>query len=282
MSGFIDDFFEGIEKDILAAGIKKSISDYIKDAKLYSISIGFSFAIFSFFILLILLIKVIGQFNIFIPLIFSIFFGFLGFFFGLFFFRNYPKLVKSERERKINNSLYYAVLYMASLASSGVNPKSIFELLSKYNEFSEIKKEAEEIIYYVDTLGLSLPLALKRKAEYSPSREWSSILEGIRSIIVEGGDLEKYLYEQARRLAEEYKRKIIEYSNNLQIFLEIYITLIVVGIIFVIILTTLMGSIAGTNSAYIESLQLMSILLLLPLGTILFVILLKSMNPFET
>jgi flagellar protein FlaJ len=232
--------------------------------------------------LLIISIKILGQFNIFFPLIFSILFGFLGFFFGLFLFRNYPKFVKSERERKINNSLYYAVLYMASLASSGVNPKAIFELLSKYDEFSEIKREAEEIIYYIDTIGLSLPLALKRKAEYSPSKEWSSILEGIRSIIVEGGDLERYLYEQARRLAEEYKRKIIEYSNNLQIFLEIYITLIIVGIIFVIILTTLMGSIAGTNTEYIQTLQLMSVLLLLPLGTILFVILLKSINPFET
>jgi len=87
---------------------------------------------------------------------------------------------------------------------------------------------------------------------------------------------------KAAKLFDEYKRKIIEYSNNMQIFLEIYITLIIVGVIFVIILTTLMGSISGTNFQYIEFIQLMSILIILPMGTVMFIILLKSISPFET
>ncbi|BFI73017.1 hypothetical protein YN1_0040 [Nanoarchaeota archaeon] len=282
MAGFIDSFFEGIEKDILTARINKSITDYIENAKKYSIIIAAFLSIFIFIILLIVSIKILHNLIIIFPIIFSILFGIVGFFIGLYFFKIYPKFIIGDRQRKIDNSLYYATLFMASLASSGVNPKAMFELLAKYDEFSEIKKEAQDIIYFIDTLGLSLPLALKRKAEYSPSKEWASILEGIRSIIMEGGDLETYLYEQARKLADEYKRKIIEYSNNLQIFLEIYITLIVVGVIFLIILTTLMGSIAGTSEQYIQSLQLLSILIILPLGTALFVILLKAINPFQT
>ncbi len=282
MAGIFDQFFSGIEKDLLMINSKESPSSYIYKATIYSIGISISLSILTFFSLLIYNIKVNNSFNPVFPIIFGILAGILGFFGSLLLFKKYPSIEKQNRARKIDNSLYYAVLYMASLVSSGATPKALFELLSKYSEFSEIKKEASEIIYLIDTVGLSLPVALERKAEYSPSKKWASILNGMRSIIIEGGNLEEYLYNEASKLFEEYKRKIIEYSNNMQIFLEIYITLIIVGVIFVIILTTLMGSIAGTNFQYIKFIQLMSILLILPIGTVMFIILLKSISPFES
>ncbi|MGC9079273.1 MAG: type II secretion system F family protein [Nanopusillaceae archaeon] len=276
--GILDDLFEGITNDYLSAGFKKKLSDYIREAKIYSIGVSISITILVFFLLLLFIMryKTLPIYVLFlVPLVWVV-----SFFGMLYFFRIYPKLVKSERQRKIDNSLYYVTLYMAALASSGVNPKVMFELLAKYKEFSEIHKEAKDIIYLVDTVGLSLPLALKYKVEHSPSKRWASILEGIRTMITEGGDLERYLYEQAATLAEEYKRKIIEYSNNLQIFLEIYITLVVVGVIFIIVLTTLMGSIAGGGNIFL--LQLMSVLIVMPMATALFVILIKAINPFES
>jgi len=282
MVSIFDQFFSGIEKDLLIINSKESPSSYIYKATIYSIGISISLSILTFFSLLIYNIKVNNSFNPVFPIIFGVLVGILGFFGSLLLFKKYPSIEKQNRARKIDNSLYYAVLYMASLVSSGATPKALFELLSKYGEFSEIKKEASEIIYLIDTVGLSLPVALERKAEYSPSKKWASILNGMRSIIIEGGNLEEYLYNEASKLSEEYKRKIIEYSNNMQIFLEIYITLIIVGVIFVIILTTLMGSISGTNFEYIKFIQLMSILLILPMGTFMFIILLKSISPFET
>jgi len=282
MAGIFDQFFSGIEKDLLIINSKESPSSYIYKATIYSIGISISLSILTFFSLLIYNIKVNNSFNPVFPIIFGILIGILGFFGSLLLFKKYPSIEKQNRARKIDNSLYYAILYMASLVSSGATPKALFELLSKYSEFSEIKKEASEIIYLIDTVGLSLPVALERKAEYSPSKKWASILKGMRSIIIEGGNLEEYLYNEASKLFEEYKRKIIEYSNNMQIFLEIYITLIIVGVIFVIILTTLMGSVSGTDFQYIKFIQLMSILLILPIGTAMFIILLKSISPFET
>lgn len=282
MADIFDQFFSGIERDLLIINSKESPSRYIYKAKIYSIGISVSVSIFTFFSLLMYNIKVYGSVNPTFPIIFGTVAGILGFFGFLLLFKKYPSIKKQNRARKIDNSLYYAVLYMASLVSSGATPKALFELLSKYSEFSEIKKEASEIIYLIDTVGLSLPVALERKAEYSPSKKWASILNGMKSIIVEGGNIEEYLYNEASKLFDEYKRKVIEYSNNMQVFLEIYITLIIVGVIFVIILTTLMGSISGTNFQYIEFIQLMSILIILPMGTVMFIILLKSISPFET
>ena len=282
MADIFDQFFSGIERDLLIINSKESPSRYIHKAKIYSIGISISISIFTFFSLLMYNINVYESVNPTFSIIFGTVAGVLGFFGSLLLFKKYPSIEKQNKARKIDNSLYYAVLYMASLVSSGATPKALFELLSKYSEFSEIKKEASEIIYLIDTVGLSLPVALERKAEYSPSKKWSSILNGMKSIIVEGGNIEEYLYNEASKLFDEYKRKVIEYSNNMQVFLEIYITLIIVGVIFVIILTTLMGSISGTNFQYIEFIQLMSILIILPMGTVMFIILLKSISPFET
>lgn len=281
MTNILYEFFDGIEKDYLASGMNKKLEKYISDSIQYSIVIAIFIGVLSFIFILIISIKLIKHI---IPFLFiaPIFLAILSFAGLLYLFKIYPKFLKNERERKIDNSLYFAVLYMASLTSSGANPKVLFDLLSKYKDFSEIQKESQRIIYLVDDIGLSLPDALKNRIDYSPSKKWASILEGIRSIIIEGGDLESYLYQQVEKLYEEYKRKIIEYSDNLQIFLEIYITLIVVGIIFLIVLTTLMGSIANTSFQSIESLQLISVLTILPMGTLMFIILIKSMNPFET
>jgi len=171
MVSIFDQFFSGIERDLLIINSKEDPSKYIYKAKIYSIGISLSVSILTFFSLLIYNIKVYGSFNPTFPIIFGILTGILGFFGSLLFFKKYPSMEKQNRAKKIDNSLYYAVLYMASLVSSGATPKALFELLSKYSEFSEIKKEASEIIYLIDTVGLSLPVALERKAENSPSKK---------------------------------------------------------------------------------------------------------------
>jgi Archaeal flagella assembly protein J len=163
MAGIFDQFFSGIEKDLLVINSKENPSKYIYKAKIYSIGISISVSILTFFSFLIYNIKLYGSLNITLPLILGIVVGILGFFGSILLFKKYPSIEKQNRARKIDNSLYYAVLYMASLVSSSATPKALFELLSKYSEFSEIKKEASEIIYLIDTVGLSLPLALERR-----------------------------------------------------------------------------------------------------------------------
>ncbi len=282
MSTFLNSFFGDIEKKLLMAGINKKPEEYINNAKIYSIGIGVVLSIIIFFIFLFLWTRTQNNILIIFGAIFSVIFGIIGFFIGLLFFSIYPNILIDDRKRKIDNSLYLASIYMASLASAGTNPLELFRLLSLYKEFSEVQKEASMIIYLVEIVGLSLPVALKIRSEHSPSKEWADLLNGIRTIIVEGGDLERYLYEKSEKYIEDFKRKIIEYSNNLQVFLEIYITLITLGIIFLVIITTLLGSIAGTNVSSIQSLQLLSIFVILPVGTAIFVVLLKAMSPFET
>ncbi|MEM0379464.1 MAG: type II secretion system F family protein [Nanopusillaceae archaeon] len=281
ITNFLLNLFKDIDEEMKKANIKEDLISYVKKSEKYIILTVFSMAFAGFMLGSLLSLILLRNILIFIPLIMSIGFSVIGFLIGVIFFRSLPSIKASERKRKIDYSIYFATIYMAALASSGVNPLNLFELLAKYKEFSEIGKDSKEIYDLVTTMGISLPVALHYKAMSSPSRNWKEVLEGIRSILLEGGSLDQFLYGKAKQFAEEYKRNLIEYSNTIQVLLEVYITLVVVGIIFTIILTTLMGSIAG-SSQMIFSLQLFSVLILLPMATILFILIIKSINPSET
>lgn len=279
MSDFFREYFRGIENDLRKAGMNIDEITYANIAKknVIILSVGgtISFTVLS--LILVILFKINPIIVLFIPII-----GFVLSFVGsLTYYRIKPSLSISERTKKIERSLYIVAVYLASLASAGIHPKSLFYLLSKYEEFTEIRKEAQKIIQLTDGLGVSLNKAIEIVANNSPSKEWRDLLLGINHIIMGGGSLDTYLYEKARSYAEEFKRKLIEYSNTLQIFLEIYITLVIVGVVFIIILTSLMGSIAGGSSTSLQMFQLLAILVILPVGTIFLVILIKAISPFE-
>ena len=273
--------FRDVDPILKKAGINKDLKEFVGEAFFYSILISLCLAFVGFGIGVMLTIYLKNPKLIVIGVVLALVGALIGFVLGITFFRAYPSLMVSTRGKKIENSLYLATIYMATISTSGANPLSLFTLLARYKEFSEISKDAQDIVRYVKGLGLDLPTALHVKAMHSPSREWRELLEGMRSILVEGGDLEAYLYEKAQQYIQEFKRKLIEYTNTMQVILELYITLIIVGVVFVMILTTIMGSIMGGNSQMISKLQMLIVLILLPGATAMFVLLLKAMNPFE-
>jgi len=280
ITSFLASFFSDLEEELRKAGIKEDIFSYAKKAEIYIFAVMIAMGFAGFILGTLISLIIFKTIILIIPIPLSIFFSIIGFLIGIIYFRSLPSIKASERKRKIDAVLYYVTTYMASLASSGSNPLTLFELLSKYKEFSEIQKDAKEIYDLVTSMGVSLPMALHYKAQYTPSRDWREILEGIRSILIEGGSLDEFLYRKARQLAEEYKRNLVEYSNTMQVLLEVYITLVVVGVIFVIILTTLMASITSATE-FIYGMQLFSSAVILPLATIMFVFILKSINPIE-
>jgi len=280
IESFLISFFGDLDEEMRKANIKEDIITYAKKAEIYIFLVTFAMGFAGFMLGTLISLIFFKTIFLIIPIPIAVFFSILGFLIGIIFFRSLPSIKASERKKKIDSVIYFVITYMAALASSGTNPLTLFELLSKYKEFSEIQKDAEEIYNLVASMGVPLPVALHYKALYSPSRNWREVLEGIRSILIEGGSLDDFLYRKARQFAEEYKRGLIEYSNTMQVLLEVYITLVVVGVIFVIVLTTLMGAITAATE-YIYFIQIFSSVVILPLATIMFVFILKSINPSE-
>jgi len=87
-----------------------------------------------------------------------------------------------------------------------------------------------------------------------------------------------YLKEKARSYMNEYRRKLYEFSHQLTVYIEVYLTTIVLGAIFFTILTAIMSGLGGGGSDTIL-LQFFLIFVFLPLISTLFIFLIRSISP---
>jgi len=193
---------------------------------------------------------------------------------------NYPKLIIREKAKHIDNVLPFAALYLSTIASSKLPVHKLFEIFSKFSEYGELTDEIRSIQNDIDIFGLDVNTALERAVERSPSKQFKEMLWGMLSTIRSGGDTSVYLKETAINLMNEYRRKLYEFSHQLTIYIEVYLTTIVLGAIFFTILTSIMSGIAaGAASSNIIALQFIVIFIFMPLVSILFILMVKSITP---
>lgn len=267
-------YFEDLKDDLKKAGMEYSLKEYL--------SISFMTVVLIFTIEFPLLAFITGFIPAFSPLM-AVIFSFsvsIGICVGFFFlFYVYPSNRASGRKKELDYLLPFATIYLAT-TSSGSPPLTMFKVLSKFEEFGEINKEAKRIVRDVELFGMNLRDALQKVASRSPSENFKELLWGVNSIIESGGNLSTFLHEKARIFMDDYKRRLNEYSDTLSTMIEIYLTLVIVGSIFFIVMTSIMGLFGLTGmTEIIVIMQFMITFLGLPLISIGFIYMLKSLSP---
>ena len=272
VTDFMTPYFPNLKGDLKKAKFKMSVEEYLSGGVL------FSFLVFA--IELPLLSFVFG-------LLFQNFlFGFLTsvtmsfFLLAILFltYVNYPKAIIKQRATRIDKSLPFASLYLATIASSKLPLAKVFEIFSKFGEYGELSNEFEQIQNEISVFGLDANTALERAIERTPSKNLKELLYGILAVNRSGADLSIYLNEKTKGFMAEYKRKLYEFSHQLSVYIEIYLTSIVLGAIFFVILTAILAGISGASSNIIF-LQFFLIFLFLPLISTVFIMLIKSSTP---
>ena len=156
----------------------------------------------------------------------------------------------------------------------------MFRVISQFDEYGEVSKEAEKIYRDVEVFGMDLIGALRKTANRTPSEELKELLWGLDNVITSGGNVGDFLHEKSRLFIAEYGRKLEQYSRTLSILIEIYLTLVLVGSVFFIIITALMSIIGGGGmEGYLSFIQFLVIFIVLPFMSIGFIFLLKSIAP---
>ena len=197
-------------------------------------------------------------------------------------FINYPKVIVSERAKKIDTILPFASLYLATISSTKLSLAKVFNLFSKFSNFGEITNQFKSLTNDMEIFGMDVNTSLERAIERTPSKNLKEILYGILSVNKSGGDLDVYLKEKAKTYIGEYRRKLYEFSHQLSLYIEVYLTSIVLGAIFFTVLTSIISSISTSNTSNIVVLQFILIVVFLPLISAAFIILIKSISPGET
>lgn len=268
---FIEEFRD-MRPDIQKANIKITLVEYLSVALLTSVGV-FVFQVPLISIIMMLLTK-------------SILLGLItGFLFGLFctvgvfaMFYFYPSVRVQERCKKINESLPFAMFYLTTISGSGTPPLAMFKMLAQFKEYGEISEEASKIVYDVEIAGMSIVKSLENAAGRTPSEHLRETYWGINNSITAGGDLKSLLYEKANSAMEEYKRNLNDFTSKLSMLTEIYLTGVVVGSIFFMVLSTIMSGFGGSSETII-ALQLGVTFIVLPLLSIAFVWILKQISP---
>lgn len=191
---------------------------------------------------------------------------------------NYPKIVMGSRAKEIDNNLPFAALYLSTVAGSRLPLHKSFEIFSKFSGYGEVTRQVSEMVNDMKALGLDLNTAIERQMDRTPSKKFTEMLWGILSAIRVGADLNVYLKEKSATLMAEYRRKIFEFSHTLTVYIELYLTSIVLGTIFFTILTAIIAGIGGVQGNIIF-LQFFLIFILLPVISIAFIFLIKAATP---
>jgi len=262
-------YFLDLKNDLQIAGLNFTLDEYL------------SMALFTFLLAFcletIILSFIFGLFfNIFIAVLLSITLSFSLSAVIFFLFYSYPATLSKKKGDDIDKVLPFAVSYLSALSSGNIPPYYLFRTLSNFSEYREVTKAAYNITRNIKMFGMNFTDAIKRESTRTASKNFKELLYGINTTISTGGDLRTFLREKSDLLMADYRRRIRKYSQDLSLFVEIYLTLIITGSIFFIVLTSIM---AGTGGLEIISIQSFIVFIFLPFVSVAFLVLVRLRSP---
>ena len=265
-------YFEDIRPQLAKAGIRISLPEYLS-------MMFFTTAMVALFTLVIggtFMVLTTGLAGIMIALIATVVLSIV----SLLGFYLYPSIMMSSRASKIKDTLPFATMYLSTLAGTGTPLPKIFENLSEVDEYGEISKEANNIARDINTFGMDVSEALERSANRSPSEDYKELMWGINHVMTTGGSLREFLNQRSETLMNSYKRRIEEFSEQLSLLVEMYITVVVVGSIIFTSMSAVMSTISQNLAPdQIVAIQIGAIFFGLPLISAMFIILVQGMSP---
>jgi len=266
------DIFTELKKDLKMSGLRKTLIEYISTSVLtctilFVVELPVLSLIFS-------LLGLGFLFSLFMATTASIFISAL--FFVLFI--NYPKFIIKDKSGSVEKILPFSGIYLSTIASSNLPPHQIFEVFSKFDEYGEFTKEAKRIVTDMKMFGLNVYDALEKAIDRTPSKDLKDLFWAMLSTLKAGGELSIYLSEKSKTFLDNDRRKLNEFSSTLSVYLEVYLTALILGTIFFIILTSVMSGLGGAagNLVYI---QFFLIFFFIPLISAAFIILIKATSP---
>ena len=190
----------------------------------------------------------------------------------------YPISQAASIKKKIESELPFAVIYMSSIAGSGVEPSKVFRILSTSKEYPIISKEFRKIMNQINLYGYDLVTALNNVSKSTSSDKLAELLKGIATNIAEGGNLQDYLNKKAEETLLDYKLERKKYSNIAETSMDIYIGILIAAPLIFMVLLILMNVTGMTLGLSIQAMTYLIIAAIIIIN-ILFLLFLQFKQP---
>ena len=191
-------------------------------------------------------------------------------------FMVYPAVAAGSRSRNIDANMPYAINYLSSMSTAGITPAEIFRLLGDSPIYGECAVEARYIAREVDIFGRDLLDAIRIVSLSTPSQRMKEFLQGATASISSGGNLTDYFRTKSVQYALENRQTQKQFLDTLAMLAESYITVMVAGVLFLIILQSIMSVMGGDSKPIF---LYIIIYLMIPFGTILFIVMISTLTP---
>jgi flagellar protein FlaJ len=267
--------FEDMRTSYRKSGIKISFKAYVSFAILVFMLVSVSFLI---------LIPSILFFILRLSLLPSLLFGVGGSLFAgaltIILFYIYPAYRADSLKRNLDDELPFTAGYMAILSGAGVPPDMIFRSLAEIDAPLAVSGEAKTIVRDVELFGYDILSALEAASERTPSAKFKELLEGFIAAVHSGGGLTKYLRDRSRQYMRLKRIALRRFSDTLSILAEFYVALLVAGPLILVVMLAVMAMLGGGPELLNPRLLLYLLTYLgIPIGSIVFVILLDVISP---
>jgi flagellar protein FlaJ len=188
----------------------------------------------------------------------------------------YPRFVAGNRKRNIDATLPYAINYVTAMSSAGIPPAEVFRQLGSSTMYGESAVEARFIALEIDLFGKDLIDALHIVSSTTPSYRMKEFLQGAMGCISSGSNLTEYFRTKAEQYSLENRQNQKMFLDTLGLIAESYVTAMVAGPLFLIILQSIMSILSRQAQPIF---LFIIIYLIIPIGSIGFVILISTMTP---
>ncbi len=191
----------------------------------------------------------------------------------------YPMSQRKSIGGKIDQELPFITIHISAIATSGVEPLSIFNIVSKSTEYKYTRPEIIKLLNLVNFHGYDLVTSLKKISKLTPSAKLAALFDGLATAISTGGDLKQFLEKRAETLLFDYKLERERYTKTSETFLDIYISVAIAAPMIMMILFVILA----TTGASVANLSLNALTFLMLLGVVVlnigFLVFLKLKQP---
>ncbi len=186
-----------------------------------------------------------------------------------------PTVKASIRQSSIDRSIPHAITYLYALSRGGMNMLEIFRSLSMHvHIYGMAAEEFSYIVRDMEYLNCDLLTALKNASNRTPSDKFKDFIDGLISITSTGGDTTAFLKSKSDQYQSVAVREQKTFLDTLGVLAEVYISVFVVGPLFLITILVVLGLI-GSGAIDVVYVVIYGII---PISTIIYLLILQVIS----
>ncbi len=164
-----------------------------------------------------------------------------------------PRMAAAKRRRRIESSMTRTVAFAYALSRGGMTFPEVLRALARNEDvFGEGASEFRVAVRDIDLLGRDITTTIRKVAIRTPSDSFQAFCENLASVLQSGQDLPEFLKSQYERYRDDAAEKQDEMIEQLATAAEMYVTVAVAGVLFMITILLVIGLTTGDTLTLIQ------------------------------